>query len=105
MFCEKVVLKYFSKFTGKHLFQSLRSEAKKETLPQNFEKFLKTHFLKELLRWLLLMIPKNIFSMALLQRIILTFIKPKGVKQYNLKDTLKGLILVTYYVVLHYDFE
>ena len=46
MFCEKVVLKKFSKFTGKHLFQSLRPEAKKETLAQNFEKFLKNTFFK-----------------------------------------------------------
>ena len=70
VFCRKGVLRNFAKFTGKHLCQSLffnkvtglRPEAcnfiKKETLvqvfPVEFAKFLRTPFLTEHLRWLLL---------------------------------------------------
>ena len=68
MFCKKGVLRNFAKFTGKHLCQSLffnkvagRSPAillKKRLwhrcFPVNFVKFLRTPFLTEHLRWLLL---------------------------------------------------
>ena len=60
VFCEKGVLRNFSKFTGKHLCQSLFFNKvaggacnfiKKETLaqvfPVNFEKFLRTPFFTE----------------------------------------------------------
>ena len=52
MFCKKSVLKVFTKFTR------LKAFSKKETLaqvfPVNFAKFLRTPFLTEHLRWLLL---------------------------------------------------
>ena len=68
VFCKEGVLKIFTKFTGKHLCQSLffnkftglRPETcnfiKKiiwhRDFPVNFAKFLRTTFLKEHLRWL-----------------------------------------------------
>ena len=65
--CKKDVLRNFSKFTEKHLFQSLlfnkvagqpRTLLKKRLwhrcFPVNFAKFSKTAFLTEHLRWLLL---------------------------------------------------
>ena len=50
VFCEKGVLRNFSKFTGKHLRQRLWYRC----FSVNFEKFLRTPFLTEHLRWLLL---------------------------------------------------
>ena len=79
MFCKKGVLRNFTNFTGKHLFQSLffykfaglrpatllkKTGLRPATLltkrlwhrhfPVNFAKFLRTPFLTEHLRWLLL---------------------------------------------------
>ena len=67
VFCKKVVLRNFANFTGKHLCESLFNKVgglRPATLfkkrpwyscfPMNFAKFLKTPFLKEHLRWLLL---------------------------------------------------
>ena len=68
MFCKKCVLRNFAKFTGKHLCQSpffdkvagLRPAilSKKRLwhlcFPVNFARFLRTPFLTEHLRWLLL---------------------------------------------------
>ena len=63
VFCKKGVHRNFSKFTGKHLCQSLffnkvDSLLKKRLwhrcFPVNFAKFLRTPFLKEHLSWLLL---------------------------------------------------
>ena len=68
VFCEKGVLTNFAKFTGKHLCQSLffnkvaglrRATLLKKRLwqgyfPVSFAKFLRTPFLTEHLRWLLL---------------------------------------------------
>ena len=67
VFCKKGVLRNFAKFTGKHLYQSLffnKVAGKPATLlkkrfwhrcfPVNFAKFLRTPFLTEQLRWLLL---------------------------------------------------
>ena len=63
VFCKKGVLKNFSKFTGKHLCQSLFSNKVTDLwhwwlwhrcFPVNFEKFLRAHFFIEHLRWLLL---------------------------------------------------
>ena len=75
VFCKKGLLRNFAKFTGKYMCQSLFFVIKKETLadvlrpatllkkrlwyrcfPVNFAKFLRTPFLKEHLRWLLLFI-------------------------------------------------
>ena len=53
VFCKKGVLRNLAKFTGKHLCQSLFF---------NFEKFLRTPFLTEHLRWLLLKIEKCCIS-------------------------------------------
>ena len=50
VFCKKGVLRNFTKFTGKHLCQSLWHRC----FPVNFVKFLRTPFLKENLWWLLL---------------------------------------------------
>ena len=56
----KCVLRSFAKFTGKHLCQSLRPATllKKrlwhKCFPVNFATFLRTYFLTEHLRWLLL---------------------------------------------------
>ena len=56
LFCKKGVLRNFTKFTGKHLSQSVF--IKKETLarvfPVNHVKFLRTTFYIEHLWWLLL---------------------------------------------------
>ena len=56
LFWKKSILRHFAKFTGKRLCQSLFFE--KETLTQvlscEFWKFLRTSFLTEHLRWLLL---------------------------------------------------
>ena len=64
VFCKKGVLRNFAKFTRKHLCQSLlfdkvtglRLETllKKRLSHRNFEEFLRTPFLTEHLRWLLL---------------------------------------------------
>ena len=59
MFCKKVVLRNFTKFTGKHLCQSLfliklQASGLNRCFPVNFVKFLITTFLTEHLRWLLL---------------------------------------------------
>ena len=70
VFCNKGVLENFAKFTGKHLCQSLffnkLAAVRPATLlkkrlwhrgfPVNFVKFLRTYFLKEHLRWLLLFV-------------------------------------------------
>ena len=74
---KKVFIKFFTKFTGKHLCQSLffnkvaglRPETcnfiKKiiwhRNFPENFAKFLTTPFLTQHLRWLLLYVLDNIF--------------------------------------------
>ena len=64
VFCKKCVLRNFTKFTGKHLCQSLFFNKETFSLlkkrlwhrcfPVDFAKFLKTPFLTEHLRWLLL---------------------------------------------------
>ena len=56
VFGKKGVLRYFTKFTGKYLCQSLyfNKVAGLRRIPVNFAKFLKTPFLIEHLRWLLL---------------------------------------------------
>ena len=74
VFCEKDVLRNFAKFTRKHLCQSLffnkvagmpATLLKKRLLhrcfPVNFAKFLRTPFLKEHLRWLLLIFQSIIY--------------------------------------------
>ena len=61
VFCEKLVLENFAKFTGKHLSLSLRLRPatllKKRPwyrcFPVNFAKFSRTPFYKEHLQWLL----------------------------------------------------
>ena len=67
-FVRKGVLRNFAKFTGKHLCQSLiftkglrpatllKKRLWHKCFPVNFAKFLRTPFLKEHLRWLLLFI-------------------------------------------------
>ena len=76
MLCKKGVLRNFPKFTGKHLCQSLflnkvpglkPSTLLKKRLwhrcfPVNFAKFLRTPFLTDHFRWLLLQITCKIFS-------------------------------------------
>ena len=68
MFCKKDVLINFTKFTGKHLCQSLffnkvaalrpatllKAKLWHRCFPVNFTKFLRTHFFIEHVRWLLL---------------------------------------------------
>ena len=68
MFFEKGVLRIFAKFTGKHLCQGLffnkvaglrpatllKKRLWHRCFPANFTKFLRTSFLTEHLRWLLL---------------------------------------------------
>ena len=65
MFCRKGVLRNFAKFTEKHLCQSLffnkvaglrPTTLLKRRLQHNFPKFLRTFFLTEPLRWLLLLL-------------------------------------------------
>ena len=60
---KKGILRNFSKFTGKHLYQSLfcmrpatllKKRLWHRCFPVNFAKFLRTLFLTERLRWLLL---------------------------------------------------
>ena len=61
MFCKKSVLRNFAKFTGKHLCQDLFFDKVAglrlwhRCFSVNFVKFLRTHFLIEHLRWLLLL--------------------------------------------------
>ena len=72
VFCKKVALRNFSKFTGKHLYQSLffnnltllKKRLRHRCFPVNFEKFLRTDFLTEHLRWLLLTKCTNVPSKA-----------------------------------------
>ena len=73
VFCRKGVLRYFKKFTGKHLCQSflfnkvaglrtvtlLKNRFWYRCFPVNFSKFLKTPSITEHLRWLLLKTPVN----------------------------------------------
>ena len=59
VFCKKGALRNLAKFTGKHLWQSLSATLLKKRLwhrcfPVNFAKLLRTFFLIEQLRWLLL---------------------------------------------------
>ena len=65
----KCVLRNFVKFTGKHLCQCwlrlrpatlLKKRLRHGCFPVNFAKFLKTPFLTEQLRWLLLFLKKTI---------------------------------------------
>ena len=72
VFSEKGVLRKFAKFTGKHLCQSLffnkvaglrpatllKKRLWHRCFPMNFAKFLRTAFLTEHLRWLLLYVKK-----------------------------------------------
>ena len=62
VFCKKCVLRNFEKFTVKDLCQSLLLIIKKRLwhscFPVNFAKFLRTYFLTEHFRWLLLNIVK-----------------------------------------------
>ena len=61
MFCKKVVLRNFIKFTGKHLCLRPATLLKKRLwcscFPVKFVKFLRTSFLTEHLQWLLLTVP------------------------------------------------
>ena len=71
VFCKKVVLGSFPKFTGKHPCQSLffnkvacqaallKKRLWRRCFPVNFTKFLRTPFLTEQLRWFLLKIKSN----------------------------------------------
>ena len=79
VFYKKGVLTNFAKFTGKHLCQSLFFYLIKKRLwhrcfPVNFAKFLRTLFLKEHLRWLLLrlahLIPSTVEYFAIRFRTI-----------------------------------
>ena len=56
VFCKKVVLRYFAKFTGKHLCQGLFFNKRlwHRCFPVNVAKFLRKPFLTERLWWLLL---------------------------------------------------
>ena len=58
VFCEKGVLRNFTKFTRKHLCRSLFfnkvAGLRRRCFPVNFVKFLRTPFLTEHLQWLLL---------------------------------------------------
>ena len=68
VFCKKSALRKFAKFTGKHRWHSLffnkvtglrpatllKNRLWHRCFPVNFEKFLRTPFLKEHLQWLLL---------------------------------------------------
>ena len=83
VFCEKGVLRNFSKFTGKHLCQSLffgkvaglrpatllKEKLSHRCFPANFEKFLRIPFLTEHLWWLFLKTQRIFFfNLALLKR-------------------------------------
>ena len=72
VFCKKGVFRNFAKFIRKHLCQSLFLGMRPATLlkkrlwnrcfPVNFAKFLRTSFLKENVRWLLLFLWKIIYE-------------------------------------------
>ena len=84
VFCKKCVLRNFTKFTGKHLCQSLffnkltglrtttllKKRLWHRCFPVNFAKFLRTPFLAEHLQWLLLNgeIPQFKFPINLIYR-------------------------------------
>ena len=71
VFYEKGVLRIFAKFTGKHLCQSLflkkiaglRLWHRHRCFPVNFAKFLRTYFLTEQLRWLLLKVKTSLLEL------------------------------------------
>ena len=79
VFCEKGVLRNFAKFTRKHLCQGpffnkvaglrpatlLKKRLCHRCCPVNFAKFLRTPFLTEYLRWLLLEQNEKIFCLLL----------------------------------------
>ena len=70
VFCKKGILRNFVEFTGKHLPQSffflaynfIKMRLPYMCLPVNFAKFLRTLFLTEHLRWLLLAVNKVCFD-------------------------------------------
>ena len=70
VFCKKGILRNFVEFTGKHLSQSffflaynfIKMRFPHVCLPVNFGKFLRTPFLTEHLRWLLLVVNKVCFD-------------------------------------------
>ena len=73
VFCKKGALRNLAKFTGKHLWQSLSATLLKKRLwrrcfPVNFAKFLRTLFLIEHLRWLLL----TLEFLKIVLRVVLT---------------------------------
>ena len=81
VFCKKGVLRNFTKFTGKHLCQSLffnnvaglrpatllKKRPWHRCFPVNFAKFLRTPFLTEHLCWLRLNLGHGILILELLQ--------------------------------------
>ena len=109
-FCKKGVLGNFTKFTGKHLCQSLFF--KKETLSKerlwhryfhvNFAKFVRIHLIVEHLRWLLLyqtvliyhrtsQHPLTIFAPCLI------FACASGLQLYDKKDSGAGVFSCEFY--------
>ena len=74
VFYKKAVLRNFTKFTGKHLCQSLffnkvarpatlfKKRLRHRCFPVNFVKFLRTPFFTEHLWWLLLFVKRHIYS-------------------------------------------
>ena len=62
VFCKKGVLRNFAKLIGKHLCQSLFFNKVAACFPVNFAKFLRTPFLTEHLRWLLLYVVPFMFN-------------------------------------------
>ena len=66
VFCQKGVLRNFAKFTEKHLCQSLFfnkvAGLRHRCFPVNFVKLLRTPFLAEHLRWLLLTVKYDMFT-------------------------------------------
>ena len=65
VFCKKSVLRNFTKFTGKHLCQSLfliKLQARR--FPADFVKFLRTAFYTEQLWWLVLDVSTVLFLLV-----------------------------------------
>ena len=62
VFCKKGVFRNFAKFIRKHLCNFIKKRLWNRCFPVNFAKFLRTSFLKETVRWLLLFLWKIIYE-------------------------------------------
>ena len=83
VFCKKVFLRNFAKLTGKHL-----------CFPVNFAKFLRTPFLIEHLRWLLLIVEVTKCTVMKEKLILLLLRQSINKRKKPRKNSIRQLILL-----------